>query len=137
MRPGAEFRTPVRVYFEDTDAGGVVYYANYLKFCERARTEWLRERGFEQAQLLRHDGIAFVVRKVAADFLSPARLDDELQVVTRIERLGGASIVFAQRVECAGNSLFEALVTIACIDIGRHAATAIPRAIRQRLADPD
>ncbi len=135
--PGAEFRIPVRVYFEDTDAGGVVYYANYLKFCERARTEWLRHRGFEQGRLLRQDGIAFVVRKVGADYLAPARLDDELQVVTCIERLGGASIVFAQSIERDGERLFEAHVTVACIDLARHAATAIPREIRQRLAQPD
>ncbi|MCB1956842.1 MAG: tol-pal system-associated acyl-CoA thioesterase [Rhodocyclaceae bacterium] len=135
--PGEEFRLTVRVYFEDTDAGGVVYYANYLKFCERARTEWLRTLGFAQGQLIEASGVAFVVRKVAADYLASARLDDELQVVSRIERLGGASIVFDQWVECGGTRLFEARITVACIDLGRHAATAIPSHIRRRLAQPD
>lgn len=128
---------PVRVYFEDTDAGGVVYYANYLKFCERARSEWLRSRGFSQQQLMDTTGVAFVVRRLAAEYMGSARLDDELAVRTSIERIGGASIVFVQLVERGTERLFEARVTVACIDLQRHAATAIPGEIRQRLAQPD
>ncbi|MCB1917968.1 MAG: tol-pal system-associated acyl-CoA thioesterase [Rhodocyclaceae bacterium] len=126
----------IRVYFEDTDAGGVVYYANYLRFCERARTEWLRAKGFSQQALIDESAIAFVVRRLAADYRGSARLDDELEILTSIERIGGASIVFAQRVQRGPSCLFEARVTVACIDLGKHAATAIPMAIRQRLSSP-
>ena len=88
-------RLAVRVYYEDTDAGSVVYYANYLKFCERARTEWLRAMGFQQARLLAESRLVFVVKSLQADYFRPAALDDGLDVVTRIEKLGHASIVFA------------------------------------------
>ncbi|MDR1709287.1 MAG: YbgC/FadM family acyl-CoA thioesterase, partial [Candidatus Accumulibacter sp.] len=81
------FAFPVRVYYEDTDAGGVVYYANYLKFLERGRAEWLRWLGFDQVDLLRELGLAFVVRRVALDYLKPARLDDELSVDVEVERI--------------------------------------------------
>jgi acyl-CoA thioester hydrolase len=86
--PQADFRYPVRVYWEDTDAGGVVYYANYLKYLERARTEWLRSLGVEQGALGREAGVAFVVRRLAVDFLRPARLDDALDVDIHAVRLG-------------------------------------------------
>jgi len=131
---GTEFRIAVRVYYEDTDAGGVVYYANYLRFCERARTEWLRDRGFSQQSLMAEAGLAFVVRRLTADYVGSAKLDDELDVLTSIERLGGASIVFAQRILRDGSCLFEARVTVACIDLARHAATAMPAEIRRRLS---
>lgn len=128
-----EFRITVRVYFEDTDAGGVVYYANYLKFCERARTEWLRSRGIGQQHLAEREGISFVVRSASAEFLRPARLDDELDVRSAIERLGGASVIFRQRVLRAEELLFEARITVACIDGRRMRATPIPVAVRDAL----
>ena len=92
------YRFAVRVYYEDTDAAGVVYYANYLKFMERARTEWLRTLGFEQSQLVREQGLGFVARSVSIDYLKPARLDDMLDVVSGIDTASRAQIVFAQRV---------------------------------------
>lgn len=120
------FPLSLRVYYEDTDAGGVVYYANYLRFCERARTEILRQCGVEQQALLRDEGIAFVVRSVQADYLLPARLDDSLQVFTRIAALRRASILFEQRVERAGQLLFTARTLVACIDHRRQKPCALP-----------
>ena len=116
----------LRVYYEDTDAAGVVYYANYLRFCERARTEWLRELGIGQQALMASDGIAFVVRSVKADYLRAARLDDALAVTTRISALRGASLLFEQDVQRAGQLLFSAQVLVACIDQRRQKPTPIP-----------
>jgi len=116
----------LRVYYEDTDAAGVVYYANYLRFCERARTEWLRELGIGQQALMASDGIAFVVRSVKADYLRAARLDDALEVTTRISALRGASLLFEQDVQRAGQLLFSAQVLVACIDQRRQKPTPIP-----------
>ena len=116
----------LRVYYEDTDAAGVVYYANYLRFCERARTEWLRELGIGQQALMASDGIAFVVRSVKADYLRAARLDDALEVITRISALRGASLLFEQDVQRAGQLLFSAQVLVVCIDHRRQRPTPIP-----------
>lgn len=116
----------LRVYYEDTDAGGVVYYANYLKYCERARTEWLRALGIAQQALLDTSGIGFMVRSVQAEYLSSARLDDELMVASRIQGLRRASIVFDQQVRRGGEVLFTARTLVASIDIHRHKPTAIP-----------
>jgi len=129
----ARFEHPVRVYYEDTDAAGIVYYANYLKFLERARTEWLRTLGVSQEQLAREQGIAFAVRSLAAEYHKPARLDDLLRVVAEIESLGRAQLVFKQRVERADELLVEGRVRIACIDIHRMKPVAIPHAIRHTL----
>ncbi|VVE17221.1 tol-pal system-associated acyl-CoA thioesterase [Pandoraea capi] len=98
MRGMADFDTSwsIRVYYEDTDAGGVVFYANYLKFFERARTEWLRSLGIEQLELARNTGMIFIVRATALDYMSPARLDDLVVIKSRIERVGGASVDFLQ-----------------------------------------
>ncbi|UTW49377.1 tol-pal system-associated acyl-CoA thioesterase [Bacterioplanoides sp. SCSIO 12839] len=115
----SEFRWPVRVYYEDTDAGGIVYYANYLKFFERARTEWLRQLGFNQ-ELLRQQGILFVVREVNAKYKQPARLDDELQVSVAVEKMGKASFNIVQTVYRVSSeeeqTLVSGSVSIACID---------------------
>lgn len=131
-KPG--FTLPVRVYYEDTDAAGVVYYANYLKFCERARTDWLRATGFGQKALAAEQHIVFVVRTVKADYLQAAVLDDELEVSTTIERLGGASLVFAQKILRDGQIIFNALITIACIDLDSRKAAPIPPAVRAQFA---
>ncbi|MBI3524577.1 MAG: tol-pal system-associated acyl-CoA thioesterase [Betaproteobacteria bacterium] len=120
------FSLPVRVYYEDTDAAGVVYYASYLKFLERARTEWLRALGYEQQQLA-EAGAAFVVRAISAEYLKPARLDDLLTVVSSIGPLGRAQVVFVQRVERNGEILLEATVRVACIDPQRGKARALPK----------
>ncbi len=122
----ASFILPIRVYYEDTDAAGVVYYANYLRFCERARTEWLRELGIGQQALMDAAGIAFVVRSVKADYLQPARLDDALEIVTRIAALRRASLLFEQDILREGQLLFSAQVLIACIDHRRQKPTPIP-----------
>ncbi|HEX8987556.1 MAG TPA: tol-pal system-associated acyl-CoA thioesterase [Rhodocyclaceae bacterium] len=127
----ASFRLPVRVYYEDTDAGGVVYYANYLRFLERARTEVLRGVGCSQEQLLK-DGIAFAVRSLSAEYLKPARLDDELAVHSSIESLGRAQVVFAQRIERGDELLLDAKIRVACFDPKRGKATAIPTEIHDK-----
>ena len=130
----SSFSLPVRVYYEDTDAGGVVYYANYLKFCERARTDWLRAIGFEQGRLSAEDGVVFVVRSVKADYLQSAVLDDLLEVVTTIARLGHASVVFAQKILRGDQAVFDAQITIACIDSTAKRAIPIPPAVRDQFA---
>ena len=96
--PAAPFTWPVRVYWEDTDAGGVVYYANYLKFCERARTEWLRSLGFDQQAMAERDGVLFVVSSAQVRYAAPARLDDELTVSVAVIHAGGASLELLQEV---------------------------------------
>ena len=106
---------PVRVYYEDTDAGGVVYYANYLKFAERARTDLLRNLGIEQSRLASEQGVVFVVRRCAADFLRPARLDDGLEVHTDVVDIKGAAVNFIQRVCRDGDELVRMDVQIACM----------------------
>jgi len=131
--PDATFVLPVRVYYEDTDAAGVVYYANYLRFLERARTEWLRALGFEQTRLAAQLGIAFVARSIAVDYLKPARLDDVLNVSSAIESVGRAHVVFAQSILRDGARGAELLLTatmrIACIEPSRMRAAAMPKDI--------
>jgi len=112
------FQWPIRVYYEDTDAGGIVYYANYLKFLERARTEWLRSLGIEQDTWLAHR-VGFVVRQVQMDLLRPAKFNDELIVTVKVERLGRASIVCHQQVMLQdGTVLCEAVIKAACVHLG-------------------
>lgn len=130
------FSLPVRVYYEDTDAAGMVYYANYLRFCERARTEWLRTLGFAQHALMADQGIAFVVRSVEARYRTPARLDDSLVVVSQISRLGGASIEFDQKIHRTQELIFDARITIACIDIAGQRPAPLPPELRTRLHNP-
>lgn len=133
MTYAPRFTLPVRVYYEDTDAGGVVYYANYLRFFERARTEWLRSLGFGQQALMQAEGLAFAARSAQVDYLKPARLDDELLIVSAIIGLGRAQIVFAQRAERNGDVLVDAKIKIACFDPVRGKAAAMPRDIHQKL----
>ena len=125
-------RFDIRVYYEDTDLAGIVYYANYLKFIERARTEWVRSLGVDQGALKDAEGIVFAVRRVEADYLAPARFDDQLSVVTSREELTGARIVLRQDVLRGGNRLFSARVTlVALTDFGRPAR--LPADVRRRL----
>ena len=126
---GHAARFSVRVYYEDTDAAGVVYYANYLKFIERGRTELLRSAGFEQNHLAGEYGIAFAVRSFSAEYLMPARLDDQLEVFTKVESLGRAQMTFVQSVVRAEETLFTAQVRIACFDPVRGKAKAMPKHI--------
>ena len=113
---------PIRVYYEDTDAGGVVYYANYLRFAERARTEFMRDAGADHAGMLRDTGLSFFVRRCEADYLKPARLDDLLQVETRIIHVGGASLEAMQTVKRNGEDLVRLKVKLACLNRGGRPA---------------
>ncbi|PWC13720.1 acyl-CoA thioesterase [Brenneria roseae subsp. americana] len=123
------FRWPVRVYFEDTDAGGVVYHARYIAFYERARTEMLRERNFHQHALMR-EHVAFAVRRITVEYLAPARLDDMLEVQSEIVSIRGASLTFAQRIlNSHGILLSHAEVLIACIDPHQMKPIALPKSI--------
>ena len=133
----AEFSWPVRVYYEDTDSGGVVYYANYLKFMERARTEWLRSLGFEQDRLLQQDGIMFAVRRAAVDFMYPARFDDALLVKSRIKQLRKVSLVFQHNIvrEGDGKLLVSGEVQVACIDARKFRPASIPQHLLSRIPD--
>jgi acyl-CoA thioester hydrolase len=125
-------RRSVRVYFEDTDAAGIVYYANYLKFAERARTDWLRDLGIPHAQMIKQDGLTLVVRRCEADYRKPAHLDDELVIETELAKLGGASIDLVQRVLRDGELLVDMKVVIVCV--GRDGKAArIPEYLRGAL----
>jgi acyl-CoA thioester hydrolase len=124
-----EFVWPVRVYYEDTDAGGVVYYANYLRFLERARTEWLRALGFEQDVLLRDAGVLFAVRRVEVDYLKPARLNDALAVHARIVECRRASLVFEHEIRRGPELLCRGVVKVACLEAASLRPAAIPPAI--------
>ncbi|HHH38406.1 MAG TPA: tol-pal system-associated acyl-CoA thioesterase [Sedimenticola sp.] len=132
-----EFLWPVRVYYEDTDSGGVVYYANYLKFMERARTEWLRSLGFEQDRLLAEQGVLFAVRRVTLDLVRPARFNDRLQVSATIEQRRRASLTFSQRVERLPDAelLCRGEVQIACVDAARFRPAPIPPAVIKGIPD--
>jgi acyl-CoA thioester hydrolase len=112
----------LRVYWEDTDAGGLVYHANYLKFAERARTEMLRHLGIQQEKLRDETGMLFVVRRLVAEYLLPARLDDELAVATRVKHLGGASLDLDQEVRRDDRALVRLALRIACLDRKGRAA---------------
>ena len=120
---------PVRVYYEDTDMGGIVYYANYLRYIERGRSEWVREVGLDQNRMKDEDGIVYAVRRVEADYLSPARFDDELEVQTSTEAVTGARIILRQDVLRDGELLFTAHVTIVAINDTGHPAR-LPANIR-------
>ena len=127
------FAWPVRVYWEDTDAGGVVYYANYLKFMERARSEWLRSRGFEQDALRDEAGVVFVVRRVEIDYLAPARFNDALDVTVHLHEAGRARLVVRQELVRGESRLAEAVVTLACVGAANFKPVKIPQPILQAL----
>ena len=143
QKPNA-FTIPVRIYYEDTDAGGVVYYANYLKFLERCSTEWLRAVGHEQGRLLRDSGIAFVVRSVSLEYLKPARIDDLLTVSLEVEKITRSQIFFRQHIRRAGppsgngaEELISGRVQIVCVSVDAGAnqmkVTSIPAPMRTQL----
>ena len=129
----APFVYALRVYYEDTDAGGVVYYANYLRFMERARTEWLRTLGVNQDELARTSGVLFAVRRAAIEFLKPARLDDALGVSVAVTRIGNASIEFAQQVVRGQTVLCTGAIKLACLAVDGFTPTAVPPALRQKI----
>jgi acyl-CoA thioester hydrolase len=127
------FRFPVRVYYEDTDAAGVVYYANYLKFMERARTEWLAALGFPLAGIERAHGVVFVVHRCEIDFVAPGRLNDSLEVTVEVLHRGASRLVARQEVRRDGAVLTAARVTLACLDAARWRPVRIPAPLAQRL----
>jgi acyl-CoA thioester hydrolase len=124
---------PIRVYYEDTDAGGVVYHARYLHFMERGRTEWLRDLGFEQDRLREQAGVLFVVNRMELDFVAPARFNEQLEVHTDLSQCGRASLNFAQVIQRSGQPLCRALVRVACVDAQRFKPTAIPPSLLREL----
>lgn len=131
-RPG-NFSIPVRVYYEDTDAGGLVYYANYLKFMERARTEWFRGLGFEQDVLSAEEGVIFAVRAVTVDFYKPGRFNDLLEATVNVRRRGGASLTLKQEVQRNSTTLCEAEVKVACLDAQSLSPRSIPNRVVAQL----
>ena len=135
------FTWPARVYWEDTDGGAVVYYANYLRFLERSRTEWLRAHGHSQHELAREPGILFAVVSVQVDYRAPARLDDELEITCEPQPEGAASLRFAQRIYRAARGgaarsapLVEANVRVACVDARSLRPRRLPRFLLDAVA---
>jgi acyl-CoA thioester hydrolase len=129
----SQFHWPVRVYYEDTDSGGVVYHANYLNFMERARTEWLRSLGFEQPQLKADLGVIFVVHTMSLGFKKPAYFNDLLEINSELIKLGHGSIIFAQTILRNADVLVEATVKLACVDTESFKPVAIPELIKQAM----
>jgi tol-pal system-associated acyl-CoA thioesterase len=133
---GTPFRIPVRVYYQDTDAGGVVFHAQYLAFMERARTELLNARGFDLARFADESRILFMVHEIAVRYHRPAMLNDLLDVTAAPAPSGPASVVFAQRVERAGVLLVEGEVKLALVDRDRQRPVRVPEALRRALQTP-
>jgi len=127
------FSIPVRVYYEDTDAGGVVYYANYLRFFERCRTEWMRAAGYGQAQLASDAGIGFVARKASCEYLKPARLDDELSIGLEVEKLTRVRVIFRQWARRGDAVLVTGNVEIACVNMATMSPSPIPDYLHAKL----
>lgn len=126
-----EFNWPVRVYYEDTDSGGVVYHSNYLRFMERARTEWLRAMGYTHSELNRNEGMIFVVKSMNIDFKNPAHFDEMLNVKSRIKKQNGASLVFEQVIHNDTDEIkCRADVNIVCVDNNTYKPKRIPESIR-------
>jgi len=132
-----EFHWPIRVYYEDTDAGGVVYYANYLKFMERGRSEMLRQRGLELDRLEQEEGILFAVSRVTVEYRQPARFNDALIVSSQIIRVARASIDFQQAIYRSqlGELLCEGLVRVACVSAAQFKLCPIPKHIREAILE--
>ena len=128
-----KFSWPVRVYYEDTDSGGVVYHSQYLNFMERARTEWLRSLGFEQDELIAEQQCIFAVHTMEICFKRPARFNDALSVESQIIEIAGARMDFEQKIMRDGELLCEAAVKIACLDADRFRPKAIPKNLLQEI----
>ena len=133
----ADFRLPVRIYWEDTDAGGIVFYANYLKFFERARTEWLRSFGLEQERMRAETGVAFLVTETSLRYFMPARLDDLIDVSVHVERLGQASLVVSQQALRDDHVLTEGTIRLGCVDLGTFRPHRIPDEILMKILSSD
>lgn len=133
----SNFTWPIRVYYEDTDAGGIVFYANYIKFFERARTEWLRAAGVSQQTLAQTHGVMFVVKSTAVDYHAPAKLDDELKLTIVVERLGRASVQFVQEAWRVSEGDIKLLATgyikVGCVDTNGFRPSVIPDDVMKRI----
>ena len=127
------FSWPVRIYYEDTDTGGVVYYANYLKFFERARTEWLRSFGLNQDKLAQEEGLIFVVRRASLNFVRPARLDDLLEVTVEPLKLARVYVDLTQEARRGALVLARAEIRVACLDLKDFKPAAVPQSVRDKL----
>ena len=134
--PTAPFGHRIRVYWEDTDAGGVVFYANYLKFFERARTEWLRALGFAQQPLRAEQGLMFVVTDTSVRYLQPARLDDQLTVTVALAEAARATLTLAQSALRGATLLVDSRITLACVEADSFRPRRLPKAILDALASP-
>lgn len=130
MKP---FSIPVRVYYEDTDAAGVVYYANYLRFMERARTEWLRDLGFEQDELSQQEGVVFAVRSASLEFIKAARFNDMLQVDVTVTATGKASVTLKQMITRGDELICSGEVRLACVDADQFTPKPIPAAMAAKI----
>ena len=131
--PEAGHRCAIRVYYEDTDAGGIVYHSNYLKFAERARTEWLRDLGVQQRQWREETGLGFAVTRCEIDFRRSARLDDVLDVATRVLEVGGASLVAEQVIRREADEVARLRLVVACVD-GHGRPARLPKNLRAAMA---
>jgi acyl-CoA thioester hydrolase len=120
-----------RIYYEDTDAGGVVYHANYLKFCERGRTEFLRAEGYTNSEFVKEHGLMFVVRHIDANYLKPAFLEDEITVETSVPHIQNTSLVMRQEISKQGATIFTADVTLVCVDKETVKPVKMPENIKQ------
>ena len=130
MNKSKIFSLPVRVYFQDTDAGGVVYHASYLNFMERARTEWLRSHGYSNAGLMKEFGTVFVVRSLKLGYLKPALLDDMLDVTAQIKDFGRSRMSLLQTVRRGGDLLTEAEVHLVCVSLESFKPVSVPEVLR-------
>jgi acyl-CoA thioester hydrolase len=126
---------PVRVYYQDTDAGGVVFHAAYLDFFERARMEWMRARGFDASELVSRFGLVFIVRHLDVAYMKPALLDDLVAVSAAVQKMGRAQLTFVQQVRRDGETLVRAAVNVACVSSTSLKPVPIPEEIRVSLAD--
>lgn len=129
------FTLPVRVYFQDTDAGGVVYHASYVNFMERARTEWLRGFGYSNAGLMKELGVVFVVRTLKMDYLKPALLDDMLSITAKVKDLGRSRLSLTQSVLRGDELLTEAEVHLVCVSMETFKPVSVPEILRDQLKE--
>jgi len=129
------FSWPVRVYFQDTDAGGVVYHANYLNFMERSRTEWLRTFGYSNAGMMKELGVVFVVRSLKLEYLKPALLDDLVQVTSQIKEIGRSRLNIHQTVLRGDEVLVEGEVHLVCVDVKTFKPVSVPEVLRNHWKD--
>ena len=127
------FLWPIRIYYEDTDGGGVVYHTNYLKFMERARTEWLRNLGFEQDELRDKNGVIFAVRSAQVDYFLPAKFNDELMVSSRVIKKGKASIIIEQEVMRISQILCKGIIKVATLDCESFRPKAMPESLYEKM----